>query len=515
MRTAFAPSSLKTPEGKAYWYLFHEGDYVVAWEFDSDRGVRITPGGMVPEVFIPSTRYLDVLASEPIRKDPAYLRDLRNKHARFAEATTAIACLVPTRKIAAFYPLPSETSGVKNQSSILSLNKMMPAYEERNGWYRIDLFDDWIPPSAIEARQPFKDRGRDACERRPSKRSYRFSSSTAFHAGASSQTRVTGFSEVGETVQTITTEVPGGWFRVEGFSGRKGWFRATDLVASNTPRSAPPVDLPLPLWGSVTASVLNVRDGPSANTKVVHTLTKDSRVFLFERGGGWWRITKLSSPGRVGWVSASHIEVLGRPPDPWPNPPYFATFDHPLSSQGSGESRQDGVGPKAPPYRSVYHEALLPLLLLPFLVTATLVRGLERDAGDYGVWLLWVFIFTFLIGFIPAPEGVLVVFGLYGLCAIYWLYELFLLVHYLMVPHPLEDELRRAVDNRAAIDLDKLERIVAESMGDLPKRGYKLKNRTRRVRRLIELLRAEQELFQELLGRERLLNILEKLEHYG
>lgn len=57
--------------------------------------------------------------------------------------------------------------------------------------------------------------------------------------------------------------------------------------------------------GTVTASQLNVRQGPSTNYSVIHTLWRGNVIKLIGSSNGWYKIQL--SDGRIGWVSSSYI----------------------------------------------------------------------------------------------------------------------------------------------------------------------------------------------------------------
>src|SRR5699024_2337587 len=60
--------------------------------------------------------------------------------------------------------------------------------------------------------------------------------------------------------------------------------------------------------GEVTASVLNVRSGPSTNGAVVGTLTNGTQVNIISEVSGWYQIEYATAPGT--WVDAARSDVL-------------------------------------------------------------------------------------------------------------------------------------------------------------------------------------------------------------
>ena len=59
--------------------------------------------------------------------------------------------------------------------------------------------------------------------------------------------------------------------------------------------------------GTVTASSLNVRSGPSTSYTVVTTVKKNDKVNILQSSNGWYKIETTS--GKQGWVSSSYISA--------------------------------------------------------------------------------------------------------------------------------------------------------------------------------------------------------------
>ena len=59
--------------------------------------------------------------------------------------------------------------------------------------------------------------------------------------------------------------------------------------------------------GTVTASSLNVRSGPSTSYTVVTTVKKNDKVNILQSSNGWYKIE--TSSGNQGWVSSSYISA--------------------------------------------------------------------------------------------------------------------------------------------------------------------------------------------------------------
>ena len=59
--------------------------------------------------------------------------------------------------------------------------------------------------------------------------------------------------------------------------------------------------------GTVTASKLNMRTGPSTNYSIMHVLWQGNRVKVIGQSNGWYQI-RLSD-GRAGWVSGAYLKL--------------------------------------------------------------------------------------------------------------------------------------------------------------------------------------------------------------
>ncbi|WP_286233033.1 SH3 domain-containing protein [Romboutsia ilealis] len=60
--------------------------------------------------------------------------------------------------------------------------------------------------------------------------------------------------------------------------------------------------------GTVTASSLNVRSGPSTSYTIVTTVKKNDKVNILQSSNGWYKIETAS--GKQGWASSSYISIL-------------------------------------------------------------------------------------------------------------------------------------------------------------------------------------------------------------
>lgn len=115
-----------------------------------------------------------------------------------------------------------------------------------------------------------------------------------------------------EVVQRLETSDDGDWFKVErSYDGLTGWSSKQFLEESAAP---PPVSEETYEWFQVTASTLNVREGPGTNFKAIGFLTKSETVMQLEAAadGGWRRIQRVD--GFTGWASGQFLINMGKTP---------------------------------------------------------------------------------------------------------------------------------------------------------------------------------------------------------
>ncbi|MDD3692623.1 MAG: SH3 domain-containing protein [Oscillospiraceae bacterium] len=87
----------------------------------------------------------------------------------------------------------------------------------------------------------------------------------------------------------------GNWYNIRLSDGRTGWV-SKDYIASQMNKT-----------GTVTATRLNVRTGPSTSHSIMHTLWNGNRVNVIDESDGWYKI-RLSD-GRTGWVSKTYLQI--------------------------------------------------------------------------------------------------------------------------------------------------------------------------------------------------------------
>lgn len=78
-----------------------------------------------------------------------------------------------------------------------------------------------------------------------------------------------------------------------------------EVKAATAPASTQTITLNT--TGTVLATKLNVRKGPSTNYSVIHLLWKENVVKVIGKSGDWYKI-RLSD-GRIGWVSGTYLRL--------------------------------------------------------------------------------------------------------------------------------------------------------------------------------------------------------------
>jgi GH25 family lysozyme M1 (1,4-beta-N-acetylmuramidase)/uncharacterized protein YraI len=115
-----------------------------------------------------------------------------------------------------------------------------------------------------------------------------------------------------EVVQRLETSADGAWLRVKrNYDGLTGWSSKQFLEETAAP---PPVSEDTYEWFQVTATTLNVREGPGTNFKAIGYLTKSETVMQLEStaDGSWRRIQRAD--GFSGWASGQFLVNVGKTP---------------------------------------------------------------------------------------------------------------------------------------------------------------------------------------------------------
>ena len=112
----------------------------------------------------------------------------------------------------------------------------------------------------------------------------------------------TSYSKVGELrrgTKVTLLEKKGSWYKVK-TSSITGWVSG-DYLSINGSSSSSSLGT-----ATVTASVLNIRDGASTSAKKIGEVAKGAKVTVLEKKTGWWKI-KIGSI--TGWASSDYLKM--------------------------------------------------------------------------------------------------------------------------------------------------------------------------------------------------------------
>ena len=115
-----------------------------------------------------------------------------------------------------------------------------------------------------------------------------------------------------EVVQRLATSPDGNWYQVKrNYDGLTGWSFKDYLEPTTAP---PPVSEETFEWFQVTATALNVREGPSTSFKSIGFLSKNETVMQLEAtpDGSWRKIQKAD--GFAGWAFGQYLKNVGKTP---------------------------------------------------------------------------------------------------------------------------------------------------------------------------------------------------------
>lgn len=111
--------------------------------------------------------------------------------------------------------------------------------------------------------------------------------------------------------QSVTIlESSNGWHKIKTQSGQTGWVSAQYVSTSGgSNNGGGSTETPSTGKGTVTASALNIRSGPSTSNSVIGTAYKGNTVDILSSSNGWYKV-KLSN-GKTGWASSQYISTSG------------------------------------------------------------------------------------------------------------------------------------------------------------------------------------------------------------
>ena len=122
-------------------------------------------------------------------------------------------------------------------------------------------------------------------------------------SGPSTDNEVIGKLYENNTVKVL--ESSNGWYKIQKNDGQTGWVSGEYItLKSNSGNDSSGNSS---FKATVTASVLNVRSGPSTNDIVISKINTGTEVEVLEESNGWYKV-KLKN-GQVGWASAQYLST--------------------------------------------------------------------------------------------------------------------------------------------------------------------------------------------------------------
>ena len=131
-------------------------------------------------------------------------------------------------------------------------------------------------------------------------------------AGPDTTFTITGLVYRNEVLQRLATSADGNWLQIKRpYDGLTGWCSKQFLIETTAP---PPPEEETTIWVQVTASALNVREGPGVNFKSIGFLQMNEGVVevATSTDGAWKKIERVD--GFTGWCSNQFLKTLGKNP---------------------------------------------------------------------------------------------------------------------------------------------------------------------------------------------------------
>ena len=122
-------------------------------------------------------------------------------------------------------------------------------------------------------------------------------------SGPSTDNEVIGKLYENNTVKIL--ESSNGWYKIQKNDGQTGWVSGEYITLKSN--SGNDSSSNSSFKATVTASVLNVRSGPSTNDIVISKINTGTEVEVLEESNGWYKV-KLKN-GQVGWASAQYLST--------------------------------------------------------------------------------------------------------------------------------------------------------------------------------------------------------------
>ena len=191
--------------------------------------------------------------------------------------------------------------------------------ENSTGWYKIKLSNGqvgWSSGDYISVSEPSANESNDSQQsiETPSTGKGKVTASVLnIRSGPSTSNSVLGQAYKGNIVDILENSV--GWYKIKTQNGQIGWVSGSYINTSECSEnesndSQQSTETPSTGKGKVTASVLNIRSGPSTSNYIVGKSYKGDTVDILSNSNGWYKV-KLSN-GQIGWASSSYINTSGK-----------------------------------------------------------------------------------------------------------------------------------------------------------------------------------------------------------
>ncbi|WP_278548142.1 C40 family peptidase [Paraclostridium bifermentans] len=178
--------------------------------------------------------------------------------------------------------------------------------ESSNGWHKIKTQNGQIGWASSDYISTSGQGGGGSTETPSTGKGTVTASTLNIRSGPSTSNSIVGKAYKGNTVDILSSS--NGWYKVKLSNGQIGW-ASSDYISTSGQGGGGSTETPSTGKGTVTASTLNIRSGPSTSNSIVGKAYKGNTVDILSSSNGWYKV-KLSN-GQVGWGSSDYISKGG------------------------------------------------------------------------------------------------------------------------------------------------------------------------------------------------------------
>ena len=178
--------------------------------------------------------------------------------------------------------------------------------ESSNGWHKIKTQNGQIGWASSDYISTSGQGGGGSTETPSTGKGTVTASTLNIRSGPSTSNSIVGKAYKGNTVDILSSS--NGWYKVKLSNGQVGW-ASGDYISKGGESGVGSTETPATGKGTVTASALNIRSGPSTSNSIVGKAYKGNTVDILSSSNGWYKV-KLSN-GQVGWGSSDYISKGG------------------------------------------------------------------------------------------------------------------------------------------------------------------------------------------------------------